>query len=125
MPVNVRADLLRHRRTERHCISPEQAAAPAANFLRMQAGNACTYYGFSIRDGRMRGTMICTGAGLPGTVTTAIEGRYRPDGVDIALRMNATGQPQGADTNMAMRTTGRRVGACPAAQSETQKGARP
>lgn len=123
MPVNVRDDMLRHRRTERHCITAAEAARPAANFVRMQAGSACTYAGFSVADGRMTGTMRCTGGGLPGVMTTTIDGHYAPNAVDVAMHMSATGQPNGADATIATRTYGRRIGECPAAAGNAQEGA--
>jgi hypothetical protein len=125
MPVNVRADMLRHRRTERHCISAAEAARPAANFVRMQTSSACTYAGFSVADGRMRGTMRCVGGGLPGVMTTIIDGHYAPNGVDIAMHMAATGQPNGTDATIATQTYGRRIGDCPAAAGQSQEGAAP
>lgn len=125
MPVNVRDEMLRHRRVASNCITPAEAAHPAANFLQMQAGNACTYTGFAVADGRMRGTMRCTGGHLPGVMTTSIEGHYSPASVDIAMRMVATGQPRGADATIATRTISRRIGPCAPAQSELRKGATP
>lgn len=125
MPVEVRAGMLRHRRTERHCITPAQAARPAANFLRIQAGSSCSYAGFSVAEGRMRGTMRCTGGGMPGVMTTAIAGRYGPGGVDVLMRMSATAQPGGADATIATRTIGRRIGPCPAGGADVRAGARP
>lgn len=125
MPVDVRNDMLRHRRIDSHCITPAEAARPAANFLQMQTRNACTYAGFSVAGGRMRGTMRCTGGGVPGVMTTRLEGHYSAESVDIAMRMSATGQPNGADATIATRTIARRIGPCPPAPTELQKGATP
>jgi hypothetical protein len=125
MPVNVRTEMLRHRRVASNCITPAQAAHPAANFLQMQTGNACTYADFSVAGGRMRGTMRCTGGGMPGLMTTMIEGHYSPTSVDIVMRMAATGQPRGADATIATRTISRRIGPCPPARTQLQEGATP
>jgi hypothetical protein len=125
MPVNVRNEMLRHRRIASNCITPAEAAHPAANFLQMQTGNACTYADFSVAGGRMRGTMRCTGGGMAGLMTTTIEGHYSPASVDIAMHMAATGQPRGADATIATRTISRRIGPCPPARTELQEGATP
>jgi Protein of unknown function (DUF3617) len=115
MPRQVQQAMLRRRDIGQHCITPVEAARPAASFLARQGASQCRYYGFSYADGRMQGMMRCTGGGMPGTMETRIEGRYAPDRMDVTMTMNATGQPRGADATITTRISGRRIGACTAA----------
>jgi hypothetical protein len=103
--------------TIRHCITPEQAARPDANFLATRQDN-CTYQQFSMRDGRLEGRMTCSGGELPGPATALMEGEYGPDRYDMRMRMEIAGP---ADSTMTIQTraSGRRIGDCP--QSEETK----
>lgn len=115
LPRQAQAEIKGHRRSIRNCITPEQAAHPETNFLRTQRNGHCTYRGFSMRDGRMRGEMRCTGGGMPGVVTTSMHGLHGPRSHDVRMRMTSTGMPEGANMIIETRTVGRRIGACPAA----------
>ena len=115
LPRRAQAEIRRHRPSVRNCITAEQAAHPELNFLRTQRDGHCTYRGFSMRDGRMRGEMRCAGGGMPGIVTTSMDGLYGPRSHDVRMRMTSTGMPQGANMIIETRTIGRRIGACPPA----------
>lgn len=119
LPVQLRDQMIaRPATSRRNCITPEQAARPDANFFMSQAQANCSYRDFSMRNGRLQGTMSCTGGGMPGTMTTTMAGAYGPASYDMTMRMQTTGMPQGADMTIEARTTGRRVGDCPAGGEE-------
>lgn len=122
MPREARARIRSHRGTIRNCVTPAQAARPDANFMRIQQRGACTYRGFSIQGGRMRGEMRCTDPGLPGAMTTSMDGRYGPRNYEVRMRMVSTGMPEGANMIIDTRTVGRRIGQCPPDAPRAPKG---
>lgn len=122
LPREAQARMKRHRQNVRNCITPAQAAHPEANFLRRREGSLCTYRDFSMRGGRMRGEMRCTGGGMPGTMTTRMDGRHGARHYDLRMRMTSTEMPFGANMVIDTRTIGRRIGDCPAAVPQTSKG---
>lgn len=122
LPREVMTQMTGERNTVRSCITPEQAARPDANFLTAQQNSNCTYRDFSMSGGQLRGSMTCTGGGMPGTMTTSMEGRYGPQSYDMTMRMETAGMPQGANMTIEARTTGRRIGDCPPGGAEQEKG---
>jgi hypothetical protein len=114
MPRQARARFMARRQSIRNCVTPERAAHPEGNFLRIQPGSQCTYRDFSTDGGRVRGWMRCTGGGLPGTMTTTMEGRHGPREYQVVMRMTAEGMPGGADAVITSRTVARRTGECAA-----------
>jgi len=122
LPREAQARLKSHRRNVRNCVTPEQAARPEANFLARREGGNCSYRDFSMRGGRMRGQMRCTGGGLPGAMTTFMDGQYGPRGYDVRMRMVSTGMPAGADMIIDTHIIGRRIGDCPPAAPNRDKG---
>ncbi len=98
--------------TTRHCITPEQAARPDANFLATRQDN-CRYRDFSMREGRMQGTMVCAGGDVPGEATATMSGQYGPDSYDMRMKMEMAG-PVDSTMTIETRASGRRVGDCPA-----------
>lgn len=121
LPVEARNSMMRPSAPRRNCITPEQAARPDANFFNSAQNSDCTYRDFTMRGGRMQGTMTCTGGGMPGTMTTSMTGEYGPRSYDITLRMQTGGMPQGGDMTFVARTRGRHVGECPAGGEEETK----
>jgi uncharacterized protein DUF3617 len=122
LPLAAKARIEAHRRVASSCVTPAEAARPEANFLRQQRDGHCGYRGFSLSGSRMRGQMRCAGGGLPGTVTTEMDGRYRPGAYELTMRMTSTGMPEGANMVIETRTIGRRVGACPPAAVRPSEG---
>jgi hypothetical protein len=105
LPREVRSRMIGPRSRLRHCITPEQAQSPNANFLAMRADSACVYRDFSYADGRLSGTMTC-----PGTVAR-MEGRYRADRYETRMEMQSP-MPGGATMILQIRAMGRRIGEC-------------
>jgi hypothetical protein len=122
LPREAQARIKGHRQHARNCITPEQAARPEANFLRRQVDSNCTYRGFSMRGGRVRGEMRCTGGDMPGTMTTSMDGRYGARSYDVRMHMTSTEMPLGANMIIDTRTIGRRIGDCPPAAPERSNG---
>lgn len=110
LPREIQRRMKAPKSRERHCITPEQAARPDANFLATRQSD-CTYQDFSMRDGRMQGTMICSGRGLPGPATARMEGEYGSDRYDMRMRMEMSG-PADARMTIVTRASGRRIGDC-------------
>jgi hypothetical protein len=123
MPREAQARMKRHRRTLRNCVTPAQAARPDAAFLRArQDGSHCTWRGFWLEGERMSGEMRCTGGGMPGVMTTRMDGRYGPRSYDVRMRMTSTEMPLAANMVIDTRTIGRRIGECPAAAPVASQG---
>lgn len=97
--------------TTRHCITPEQASRPDANFLATRQDN-CAYRDFTMRAGRMQGTMVCSGDGMPGETTATMNGQYGSESYDMRMRMEMAG-PADSTMTIETRASGRRLGDCP------------
>ena len=96
-----------------NCITPEQAARPSANFLAAQQDSECTYRDFSMRNGRLTGSMTCTGGQFPGEMQTQMSGEYGPESYNMKMDKETSGIPGGGTLEITARTTGKRVGECP------------
>lgn len=94
-----------------NCITPEQAARPSANFLAAQNNADCAYRDFRMQDGKLSGTMSCTGGEMPGEMVTTMKGDYGSQSYDMTMDMETTGLP-GVALKITARTQGRRVGDC-------------
>jgi len=106
LPREVRNRMVGPRTRLRHCITPEQAARPSANFLAARRDNGCAYRSFSVRDGRIEGVMACPDA------TATMTGRYGPRAYDMRMEMESP-VPGGATMILDVRARGRRIGPCP------------
>ena len=95
-----------------NCVTPEQAANPSANFLSAQKDSKCSYQNFSMKSGRMTGTMTCSGPGMPGRMVMKMEGTYQPASYAMNMDMATEGLPGGMNMTVKARTVGRRVGPC-------------
>lgn len=105
LPVEVRNRMIGPRSRMRHCITPEQAAQPSANFLAMRADSDCAYRDFTLEEGRLSGTMTCP------NVTARMEGRYGSDRYETRMVMQSP-VPGGAMMTLQIRARGQRVGEC-------------
>ncbi len=112
MPEGMLDQMVGNKKTTQSCITPEQAAKPSANFLAAQENSNCTYQNWSMRGGRMSGTMTCEGGEMPGKMVMKMDGKYGPTSYDMAMDMNTTGLPDNMSMVIKARTTGRRVGDC-------------
>lgn len=95
-----------------HCITPEEAARPSANFLAAQQGSDCTYQNFQMAGGKVKGRMTCSGGQMPGRVVTDMSGAYGSQAYDMIMDMETPGLPGGGAIRIKARTQGKRVGEC-------------
>lgn len=99
------------------CITPEQAENPSADFLTARKDSKCTFSGFEMAGGSMRGTVSCPGE-QGGTANISMNGSYTPDSYDMTMNMNAAGIAGAAAGDMKMqmtiKTNGKFIGECPA-----------
>ena len=110
LPILARSRMLGPRRASRNCIDPAQAARPGARFLAARGDRSCVYRDFTVRDGRLEGTMHCPDG------TTMMRGRYGPRGYDLRMEIRRP-LPGGAAMRIDVRAHGRRVGPCAAGET--------
>lgn len=117
MPAGMMNSMKGRKTTVRNCITPEQAENPGADFLAAQKDGRCTYSGFEMSGGTIRGTVTCAGDGS-GTATMKMEGVYTPTSYTTTVDMQSAGMAgaQAKDMTMHMTTkvSGKRIGECPA-----------
>lgn len=105
--------MIGQRTSFRHCVTPEQAAKPSADFLSAQKDANCTYSNLEMENGQVSANMTCA---VPqqdkGRMEIAMDGRYLPDSYDIDMNVNTTGLANGLSMTMKMKSSGRRVGDC-------------
>ena len=112
VPDDALGQMIGQKTTVRNCITPEQAAKPNANFLAVQENSNCTYQDWAMDNGRMTGTMTCTGGQMPGTIEMKMDGTYGSESYDMMMDMETSGLPGGMTMTIKARTTGKRVGDC-------------
>lgn len=92
----------------KNCVTPEQAANPSADMLSGQKDQSCTYKGFDMAGGTIKGQVSCdkNGQGMTATMT----GNYAPESYDVAMDMTTKGGPGGVGMTMKARTQGKWIG---------------
>ena len=105
LPIEVRNRMVGPRGAMRHCITPEQAERPSANFLAARQSSDCQYRNFEMREGRLTGAMTCPNA------TATMEGRYGSTSYEMLMEMRSP-MPDGAVMTLRLRSGGRRIGEC-------------
>jgi hypothetical protein len=110
LPLEIAERMKGPRPAVRHCITPAQAARPDANFLAGQSSGQCSYRGFSMRGGRIAGTMACRAP--DGAETRArMSGTYAPESFDMRMDMETPGFGT-ATLALVVQQSGRRIGDC-------------
>jgi len=91
-----------------HCLTPEQAARPNADFFQKGA-SGCTYDHFTMAGGAIDAEMNCK----PGSGPTHLkmQGSYGPENYNLSVNSKAEMQA-GMAMDMALTITSRRVGEC-------------
>jgi hypothetical protein len=112
LPEQALKQMVGQKTNVRNCVTPEQAAKPSANFLAAQKNSNCTYQDFSMENGRMTGTMICSGGQVPGQMEMKMAGEYSARSYSMNMDMNAKNMPGGMTMAVKARTTGRKIGEC-------------
>ncbi len=117
MPQGMMDAMKGRKTTVRNCITPEQAEKPSADFLTAQKDSKCTYSGFEMAGGTLRGTVSCPG-GEGGSANVTMEGKYTPTSYAMNMEMRSQGmggaKMPGMTMHMKMRSAGKRIGECPA-----------
>ena len=111
LPRELRERMIGPRQRLRHCITPEQASRPSANFLAGREESECVYRDFAVENGRVSGAMTCPGA------EAAMRGRFGPRAYDLAMEMTSP-MPSGAAMTLEVRAHGRRIGECDGGEAE-------
>ena len=92
------------------CITPEQAAKPAASMFAGQQAKNCTYDHFSMSTGSIDAKMSCKGPS--GTAVSTMKGSFAADGFHMDVTSETKAPPPMGDMTMAMTIEAKRAGAC-------------
>ncbi|HEX7783785.1 MAG TPA: DUF3617 family protein [Sphingobium sp.] len=105
--------MIGHKTTFKHCITPEQAEKPSADFLAAQKDAKCAYSKMDMTGGTITAATVCQIPQQPGAeMKMAMKGTYMPDHYAIAIDVNSTGMANGMGMTMKMKSSGKRIGAC-------------
>ncbi|MGE4429834.1 MAG: DUF3617 domain-containing protein [Sphingobium sp.] len=126
MPGGMMDAMKGRKTTTKTCITPEQAANPSADFLTAQKDSKCTYSGFEMAGGTVKGAISCPAPDGKGKADITIDGSYSADSYQMAMEMQTAGmgggQGEGMIMHMKMKTTGKRTsGECSAETDDTAK----
>lgn len=115
VPPEAMTRMIGQRTSYKHCVTPEQAANPSADFLSAQKDADCAYGDMAMADGKVKAEMSCA---VPqqqeGRMKIAMNGTYLPDSYDMDMDVTAAGLPNGIGMTMKMKSIGKRIGDCPA-----------
>ena len=100
-------------RTDRTCMTPEEAKAPKGDIFSGDKASGCKSEGFVWAGGRIQGKTTCPGQGGAGQTVMTMDGRYSPQTIDMTMKSQT--DIMGKPMTMEMRMSGRRVGECTAA----------
>lgn len=115
MPAGAMQQMIGQKNTVKHCVTPEQAANPGADFLAAQKDSKCTYDDMQMSGGVIKGAMSCSPPGNPKAVMKmTMNGTYLPASYAMAMETNLSGMPNGMAMQMKMKTSGKRIGPCAA-----------
>lgn len=113
-PADAMAGMIGKVNVIRHCITPEQAANPSADFLAAQKDAKCTYTNMDMSGGAIKAEMSCAVPGQPNAkMSMAMTGTYGPASYAMDMSMTSAGMPNGMGMTMKMKTAAKRVGDCP------------
>ncbi|MGK2909303.1 MAG: DUF3617 domain-containing protein [Sphingobium sp.] len=114
-PANAMKQMIGQKNTIKHCITPEQAAKPGADFLAAQKDAKCTYENMDMSGGTINGTMSCSAPNSPKAVMKmTLRGTYQPSTYAMAMEMESQGMQGGMGMTMKLKSSGKRIGDCPA-----------
>jgi hypothetical protein len=100
-------------RTDRTCMTPEEAKAPKGDMFSGSKTSGCKSEGFKWEGGRIEGKTVCPGQGGAGETTMTMAGNYSGDSMDMTMKSQT--DLMGKPMTMEMRVSGKRVGECSAA----------
>lgn len=121
-PASAMQQMVGQKNTVKHCITPEQAAKPGADFLAAQKDAKCTYANMDMTGGTINGAMTCSAPGNPKAVMKmTLKGTYQPASYAMAMEMQSEGMQQGMGMTMKIKSQGKRIGDCPAGAATAPK----
>lgn len=109
MPPEAIRQMVGRKSSTRSCVTPEQAGKPGGMLAGQQANN-CSYENFSANDGRLTGTMTCSGGQMGGNVAIKMQGDYSPVAYEMNMDMDTA--VMGVKMAIKTKTSGHRVGDC-------------
>lgn len=92
-----------------YCVTPEEAANPSGKMFSGQENKDCTYKGFDVSGGNVKGEIACKSQ--QGMMNAVMSGSYAPESYEMHMDMTMTGAPGGMDMRMKAKTSGKWVGA--------------
>ncbi len=95
--------------TTRHCVTPEEAVQPPAEFFAGNPGDSCQRENFTIGNGRVSGIITCSAEGA--TIRSEMNGQFSPTAFEMTSRSQTVAQ--GMTMNGETRIRSRRLGDCP------------
>ena len=118
MPAGMMEAMKGRKTTVKTCITPEQAANPTADFLTAQKDSKCSYSGFEMSGGTIKGVVSCPSPDGKGKAEVILNGTYSAQNYEMTMEMQAAGMGGPNESNMTMhmkmRSNGKRIGECPA-----------
>jgi hypothetical protein len=99
-------------RTDRTCMTPEEARAPKGDLFAGNQAGGCKSEGFKWEGGRIEGKTVCPGQGGAGETTMTMAGSYSAESMDMTMKSQT--DLMGKPMTMEMRVSGKRVGECSA-----------
>jgi hypothetical protein len=92
----------------KYCVTPEEAANPSGEMFSGQENKDCTYQGFAVSGGSVKGQVSCRAEG--GTMTAAMAGTYGGEAYAMDMDMKMAGGPDGMTMAMKARSEGKWIG---------------
>ena len=92
----------------KYCVTPEEAANPSGEMFSGQENKDCTYQGFAVSGGSVKGQVSCKADG--GTMQASMSGTYGQEAYSMDMDMKMAGGPNGAAMAMKARSEGKWIG---------------
>lgn len=93
----------------RYCVTPQEAENPSGKMFSGQENKDCTYKGFNVGGGSVKGEVSCKSEG--GAMTAVMSGSYSPESYEMHMDMKSSAAAQGAEMRMKAKTSGKWIAA--------------
>lgn len=113
--------MLNKTQTMASCITEEQSKSPPAEVIARTQGR-CKYESFTMKDGKIDGTLVCPAQGMGNEMKMRIAGTFTGESFAIENEMSATA-PNGPPMHIKGKTTGTRIGDCTEAEKKAANAA--
>ena len=95
------------------CISEQDVQHNQGNVFTGKKDSNCTSEGLEAKNGRIKGTVTCTGDAGQGKMKMEMEGSFQPESYDVTSKMDMEGVG-GEGMKTETHVTAKRIGDCPA-----------